>query len=255
MNDYPKQILEALGEDPNGITTAHICKLLGVSSQELGDSFEHLLESKQVLGFAGLWFRPDVFSVGQQQFIEALTQVHTSQPRILAHPRERIVHLAGLTWAGKPLDRILGYLEEHEIIRAESGEVRLSDFNLELSPQQQMFLNRVITQIEEEGINVSPPQRLAKILTVPPQAVVEILRLGTKNGSVIELSEGVYYTRKSLDAIRHQLQEAFGQNPFTLDSARDTLASTRKYLVPIFDYFDEVGITARDGNERVLAVK
>lgn len=252
MSEFSSRILEAIGDGLNGTSTAKITKSLSVSPQELGESFESLIESEEVLGFAGLWYRPEVFESARTAFLESLERLHSEHPRLESHPRERVAHLAGLNWSGKPLDRILARMAEAGDLHVLGTEVSQATFRPQLNPKQQIFLNRVTSLLEEEGVNVSPPVRIAKLLSVPQQAVEEILRLGTKTNAVIELAEGVFYTPKNLDLIEATLREQFADQPFTLDQARDALQTTRKYLVPIFEQFDEEGTTLREGSERIL---
>ncbi len=55
--------------------------------------------------------------------------------------------------------------------------------------------------------------------------------------------------REIRDMLRQQMTDGEG---LTLSQIRELLDTTRKYAVPICEYFDRVGFTKREGDLRVL---
>lgn len=247
------QILKTLTDDPNGTRTNDICRQLGKSPQELGDAFEELRESGQVRGFAGLWLTPAGYQVGLGWFMAALGEAHEKKPKETGFPPQRIAQAAGLKWAGKALDRVVAELEEEDLVALYDGQVREAGFHPDLPARQRQFLNRVIDAIEVEWLNVPNPHEISKTLVVPIQAVEEVIRVGISTGELIQVADQVFYTPRQLQAIQSKLQETFGDQPFTMADLRDKFESSRKYIPPLLDFFDESGFTVRTGNTRMIS--
>lgn len=234
------------------LTTDEICRRLGKTPQSLGDTFESLIRAKKLLGFAGLWFTPEVFKERAKRFLETLAEAHRKQPTHPAHPRERIVSEAKLGWAGKPLDRILALLAESGKIEVNGTSVRLVGFKVKFTDRQRVFLDRIKAELEKEPINTPNPHRLSQLLNVPMQAVEEVLKLGVQADEVVGLDDGVFYTHEQIARIKERVKEAAKGQPFTAAEMRDALGATRKYVIPLLEYLDKQRFTTRVGDKRML---
>lgn len=251
-SEWPQAIVELVGDDPNGVTTEKICRRLGHSPQDLGDTFEELAKAGKIRGFAGLWIAPEAYAEGCRRFLAALADCHAKTPNQTGIPRERVAHVAGLTWAGKTLDRVVADLAVQKLISANGTQIRDLTFQPQLATRQREFLDRVIEVLEREPVNVSTPPEIARIVVAPAQAVSEILVVGVKAGELVKLADQMFYTPRQLEAMKTKLAEAVGMRPFSVGEARDGLGSSRKYIIPILEHFDAVGFTEWRDEQRVI---
>jgi selenocysteine-specific elongation factor len=204
----------------------------------LGSVFEELLVDRKVLGFAGLWYLPNEFECASAQFLETLKSFHAGLPKVVSHAAERVATEAGLTWSGKPLDRIVGRMAADGHVCRKGSKVRISSFQVELSRRQQEFLERVIQCIMESPVETPNAHQLSLLLPAPLQAIEEIIRLGIEGNQLVEIAPGVFYTPVQIEQIRHRISG--------LQSAkeiREVLGTGRKYGSAIASYF---GITGSD---------
>lgn len=251
---YPEAeiLLSLLSTAQNGMLTEELCRLAGRTRQELGDVLEQLSEDKLAFGFGGLWFAPEAFAFGRDRFLAELDALHNYQPMKLWQPRETVLRKAELNWAGKPLQRILSYLENEGDLRLDGTMVKLAGFRVQLSDKQRAFLDRVVLALDAGGINSPSPLDVARSLSVPPQAVEEILKLGFEAGELARLPEGIWYSQSQIDRIKASVAEMFGVKPFTAAEFRDRSGTSRKYAIPLLEYLDSVGFTARRGDSRFV---
>lgn len=245
-------ILEIVGSEATGVPTEEICRRLQATPQELGDSFEALRAGAKLQGFAGLWFTPANFQAGTERFLAALKAAHAETPSRVGIPSMEVAEAAGLTWKGKPLDRIVADLATRGLVTISGDEVREASFAPDLPARQQRFLERVIEAIDAETINVPTPHDIARLLGSPHQAVEEILRIGVQAGVVVNIGEGIFYTPLQIEALRTRVLELVGGRPFSQTELRDALSSSRRYVTPLLEYFDNTGFTDRVGNRRTV---
>lgn len=243
-------ILAGLGEDPNGVATEEICRRLGKTPQVLGPVFEKLLEGEMLQGYAGLWFSKAGFDEGTRRLLIALEELHQANPRVATLPREKVVSHAKLTWAGKPLDRIVAHLAQQGVIRADGTAIKSANFQVELTEKQTIFLARVKESLEAQGVNVPSVNELSKAVPAPVQAVDEILRLGIEAGEIVRVGDGLYYTRTQIEGLTEELRQAFKGKPFAASEFRDRFGTSRKYTIPLLEYFDSRRVTLRQGDLR-----
>ena len=76
----------------------------------------------------------------------------------------------------------------------------------------------------------------------------------TESGEVVFLAPDVWLLSSTIDDARRRLAAFVKANgPFTPAQARDLLGTTRKYIIPLLEYFDNTKVTRRDGDSRVMA--
>ena len=253
--DRPSAIRELVGDNPNGLTTDEIARSLGASLTDLGDDFEGLRHEGHLRGFAGRWLSEAGFRALVVTLRAALKELHDANPTQSLHPRERVFEQAGLRWAGKPLDRLIASLASEGVIIAEGTGIRDAEFSLQLSAKTRVFLDRVKEALDAGGSNAPAPHELTKTLSVPPQAIDEVLRLGVEARELIRVADGIFYTSDTIAKLTAQLTEAFGTRPFEASEVRDLLGSSRKYVIPLLEFFDAKGFTLRTGDRRAIRQK
>lgn len=245
-------ILGALGTGETGVPTEEVCRRLGRSPQSLGGEFERLLAESKVLGFAGRWFSPDGFASGWARFVGALRDLHEKNPTLASIPRDRVVQAARLDWSGKPLDRILAAMAQRGEVLVSGTNVRAPEFQVTLSPRQREFLDRCVGELERSPVNTPNLHVLTQAVHAPVQAVEEILKLGVQAGEIVALADGVFYTTRQISGLKAKTAELMGDQPFPAAKLRDALGTTRKYVIPLLEYFDSIRFTTRVGDNRMV---
>lgn len=248
----PEAIYHLIASRPDGATTSDICNSVNKSAQQLGEVFETLLEQGKIASFAGLWFTEATFAESSGRFLETLRAAHSRYPSQTGIARERIAHLAKLNWAGKPLDRILSFLASEKKVIVHGTSIRHPEFRPALPARQRQLLDRVLTELRKEPVNVPISHDIARSLVVPHQAILEILKVGVKAGEVVEVAEGLFYTRDQIEAIQSRLIEIAGGRKVSAATVRDRLGTSRRYVIPLLEYLDSVHFTTRMGDQRVV---
>ncbi len=245
-------ILQVLAGKEQGVSTEEICRQLGRTPQALGDVFERLQGEGRIVGFAGLWFEPEAFERGVGQWLAALETLHEKHPMQGYQARERALAEAGLTWSGKPLDRIVARLAAEERVVASGPNVRLPDFKVRLNDKQQAFLARIVQALEAKGVNTPSPEELAQELGVPIHGVQEMLKIGSQVGEILTVPPGLIYTARQIETVKQALKKSFGEAPFAAAEAREVLSTSRKYMIPLLEYLDSARFTVRIGDKRKI---
>lgn len=101
----------------------------------------------------------------------------------------------------------------------------------------------LLCQLEQAGLH--PPD-------FPPKERSTLRQL-VKAGLAVETG-GTYFANSAVEEAKLLLYRLAEESPqgFTVSEVRTLLDTTRKYLVPLLEYFDRTGITRRDGDLRSL---
>ena len=152
----------------------------------------------------------------------------------------------------KQLAALLEIWRDQGMLCLKSGWLSLPDF----TPQPQAKQVAWLRQIEEdyEAALFSPPDWTEEMerLKAPEADRPELLLWLCEQGALIKIAEGVYFHKKALNAALNKLAQINAAEGFTLAQARDVLATSRKYALPLLEYLDREKITKRIGEKRVL---
>ena len=131
----------------------------------------------------------------------------------------------------------------------------LSDPELALLDSLQQRLDRAGFKpptVEELSVGVSADEE-GLLQQSPTEIVGSLLELLMDRGQVHHVGGGVFLSEGSMELAREAVRsscEADGK--LDIPSLRDKLGTTRKFLIPLLEHFDAVGLTARVGANRVL---
>jgi selenocysteine-specific elongation factor len=81
-----------------------------------------------------------------------------------------------------------------------------------------------------------------------------VLRISLASPTVKLVRVGDFVlSRQRVDESTARLRRHFEQHPsLTVGDAREILNTTRKWAVPLLEYYDRIGVTRRDGEVRLL---
>lgn len=125
----------------------------------------------------------------------------------------------------------------------------LPEHRPQLAEKQSPLAQKILKKFEENKF--SPPTKSELFEENPDYQKILIYLL--QQGKLVELREGILYTKEDFEKITQKIKEFISSNgPSTVSQIREHLNITRKYAVPILEKLDELGITRREGDKRVL---
>ena len=80
----------------------------------------------------------------------------------------------------------------------------------------------------------------------------ELIRAVCADGRLVRISPDIVITPGLVARAEALLREAGAPPGITVSSFREALGTSRKYALPILEYFDARGLTRRQGDVRIL---
>ncbi len=94
----------------------------------------------------------------------------------------------------------------------------------------------------------------AELLRELPDLARQILEDWAESGHIVRVGGGIFATPSSLGAIKTRLAAEFARQPqMTASQLRETLETSRKFIIPLLEHLDTTGFTRRQGDVRSLA--
>jgi selenocysteine-specific elongation factor len=114
-----------------------------------------------------------------------------------------------------------------------------------------------IAKIYLEG-NLTPPsfKELIEKLSSDEKETRSIIDLLTADGTAVKVKENLWFHREALETLKKNLTEYLKKNgEITTTQFKDLTKASRKYTIPLMEYFDQLKITIRVGDKRILREK
>ncbi|HEY0383832.1 MAG TPA: selenocysteine-specific translation elongation factor [Candidatus Elarobacter sp.] len=151
------------------------------------------------------------------------------------------------------LVRVLASDAEDGRITARAGYYATLDHRPQLTAEQRAFFERSVPVDAAQPLVPAPLDdvvaqlRAARIAGLP-QAFDTLVA----TGALVKVGADVYRGAQIAE-IRKRLEAAVRRDgPITMARFRDAVGTTRKYAVPLMEWFDATGVTVRDGDVRAL---
>ena len=165
-----------------------------------------------------------------------------------AHPLERglskLALASSLDLSAEALDDLL---HRQADLVGDGPLVRLTSHTVEITDEQQRTRAEIITRLE--ATRFAPPPTSA--LDDDP----ELIRALLDSGDLVPIEDFCLtsgLTREMQRMVTSAIDERGG---LTIAEIRDLLGTTRKYAVPLCEWMDQMGVTRRNGDVRVLGPK
>src|SRR5262249_42055767 len=124
--------------------------------------------------------------------------------------------------------------------------VRLPQHSVRLNERDRTLKDRMHALLGKNAL--APPDlgALEKELGVPGARSAEMMRVMERERLVVRVAADLYFVSEAIDQARKVLEERWsGTVEFTSAAFRDAVGTSRKYAIPLLEYFDRVGVTVR----------
>ncbi len=102
----------------------------------------------------------------------------------------------------------------------------------------------------------APPawDEIEALKTLPENELNEIISYLIEAGELIKINENIYFSATAIVKGKELLTEYFSrEKELTLATARDIFNTSRKYALPLIEYYDRIRFTRRVGDMRIKA--
>ena len=162
----------------------------------------------------------------------------------------------GRTLQPKPVHFLLERMVKAGNIRVEADGIRLAGHSITLASGQDALRAALLGCYAAAG--AEPPSFKDALASIggTEKEVTPVLRLLLAEHSLIKVADGLYYHHTPLVELEAKIRDWFTAQP-QLDpgSFKELTGLSRKYAIPLLEYFDAIRLTMRSGNVRVLRSK
>ncbi len=205
-----------------------------------------------------LEFSP-LFLLSQRSFTFLLEKIagyvesyHQKRPAEIGVPWKKIKERFGLP---RPILLLaLNRLARDGKVILEGELVTLSNFQTRLSGEEAAILRDIESLLRQEKFSSSSFDQLVKKFNLHPSRLSTLLDLLLRQKKIVKSREGFLLHADWLENLKQQLylRKERGQRELSVGDFKKLTGLTRKYAIPLLEFLDELGLTRRVGNRRLI---
>ena len=240
-----------------GITAEQLATRLGIFGKKLKKQLQLTISTGKILVIESdsqrLVAAPVVEQLGRN-IIKLLTVYHQENPLKSGLVREELRSRLKPRVDAKLFLYTINSLTKKDLITQEGADIRLSSHEVTLQMDEQEMQEKIGTLYKEAGLR--PPNFkdvLATFDEFSEQQISQIFDLLLQKGTLIKVNESLYFHAAELETLGEKIKD-FITEQGDIDAPRfKTLTGlSRKFSIPLLEYFDKIKLTIRVGDKRIL---
>ena len=159
------------------------------------------------------------------------------------------------------VDAKLFALVLQQMVKAEDvvqGEdmVHLADHKVALGADHQALRDRILRVYQNGGLTPPYFKAFCQEADTPVASAREVLSLLIDEGLMVKIKEDLYYHHEPLEQLKQALVDFFNtRDELTTLQFKEMTGTSRKFMIPLLEYFDTIQFTIRVGDTRKLRKK
>jgi selenocysteine-specific elongation factor len=187
------------------------------------------------------------------RLVETLKAFHASHPLLPGMDMEELRGKLAFELSPKIFRVVLDRFINEKLIVKEENLLRLTGHRLQLGGQEKGLMDKITKLLGEQPLAPPDLKEVEKQAGVPRNRLNEIIRLLEREGAVVRVTTDMYFLAGSIAQLRQTLTKHLIENgEMTAAAFRDLIGSSRKYTIPLLEFFDRDGLTIRIGDIRRL---
>jgi selenocysteine-specific elongation factor len=237
-----------------GMNRAYLGRVVPMPAKKLDDILKDLLNQKVLIQ----WDKENKSFIHQQEFLklnkaiaEDLAAYHQGNPLKSGLIKEELKSRLPQIHEAKLFNFLLHHLAEQGVLVQEKELVRLSRHKVQLKEDQQAVQDALEKVYLKSGLQ--PPYFKELLEQFPKGQPRQVLDLMVKEGKLVKVKEDLYFHKQAIEGIKQKLVQWLKKNgEINTAEFKDLTQTSRKYTIPLLEYFDATQVTIRVEDKRIL---
>jgi selenocysteine-specific elongation factor len=257
--DEPDKIIElfvSLGRF-QGVEEGELQFLTNMGRKSLDGALKALKAQKRLIVYdrePNLLLHADFAEKAKQEILETIGQYHKDFPLRQGLVKEELRSRIRGARNPKLYNYLVNQLTQEKFLVQEKEVLRLKEHRVTLAQDQEKVRQEIGKVYLKSGLQ--PPYFKDLKAKFPGNTGADILGVMVKEGVLVKVKEDLYFHRQVIDELEKRLVNHLKRNgDISTPQFKDMTGASRKYTIPLLEYFDRAQITVRVGDNRVLRKK
>jgi selenocysteine-specific elongation factor len=231
--------------------------LTNASRKKLDEILKSLQARKRIIQYdkeKGVLIHADYLNKAKEEMLTTLAKYHQDFPLRVGLLKEELRSRTAGSDNPKLFNHLVNQLIQEDVIVQEKEALRLKQHRVTLAEDQEKVRHEIENIYRKSGIQ--PPYFRELKEKFPGSTGADVLGVMVKDGILIKVKEELYFHRDVIVELRNRLVN-FLKDHGEIDTPqfKEMTNASRKYTIPLLEYFDITQITMRVGDKRILRKK
>ena len=242
-----------------GTNLRHLVFRLGTNAKNIKEALQSILSQKSALitdKEETNIISASFYEKLAQSAAEIISQYQKKNPLREGISKEELKASLGRDISPKLFFMLLQNLADQKKIEVDKETVRLFGHKVTLADDLNSIRQAILKIYNEAGLTPPSFKDVINNFQDKKTEAQNIIKLLLKEGSLIKINEELIFTREALDNLRKNYKALLvKEGKATPVSFKELTGLSRKYIIPLMEYFDTDKLTMRVGDHRILREK
>lgn len=188
-----------------------------------------------------------------QEVLESLAQYHREYPLRPGLSKEELRSRKFSQYGPKLFNALIQTWVKEGLLQLQGNNVALARFTPEPDEREQKLLKEMEQLYLQNKFQPPDWQEAVSRLQLKEETAQELIRYLLWKGILHKINEELYFHRAAIEEAKEKVAAYIREHgSVQLGEVRDLLQSSRKYVLPLLEYFDQIKFTRRIQDKRIL---
>jgi selenocysteine-specific elongation factor len=237
-----------------GLSIKELSFLANMSKDDLNGIISKLASDKAIVNYdpdRAVFIHADFYTRSKEEMLRILADYHKRFPLKEGLAKEELRSRIVGNIREKLFNKLLNDLIGEESIVRERDIIRAKDHKVTLHKEQEDARAKIEKIYLEAGLE--PPYFKDLDKSIAERSGRDVLETMVKDGTLIKVKEDLYFHKRPLDDLQRKLVDYIKEKKeITTPDLKKLTGVSRKYTIPLIEYFDKIQLTVRVGDKRIL---
>jgi selenocysteine-specific elongation factor len=239
-----------------GISFSDLRLVTNVPEKQLESILQSLLSQKAIIQADKenrIYIHKHNFKKLKVDTLNYLDNYHKTHPLKSGMPKEELKTKFPSILASKLFNLTVNQMIKDSDIAQEENTVRLATHTVSLAEDQADVRNKILDTYSQAGLQPPYFKELSKSLKVESKRAKDVLMHLVEEGLIVKAKEELYFHTAAIEALKKRLVDFLDSHgEITTPQFKEMTGASRKYVIPLAEYFDAKNVTLRVGDVRKL---
>jgi selenocysteine-specific elongation factor len=239
-----------------GVSFSELKVMTNITEKNLDANLQNLLSKKKVVLIDKenrIYLHQSGMESLKKEMHNFIGAYHAANPLKAGMPKEELKSKLPDFLNPKLFTLMINQMTKDKDIVLDGDMVHLEGHKVSLAEDQSGIKMKIARAYKESGLTPPYFKELVQENKIDPARAKDVLMLLVDEGAVIKVKEDLYFHTDNINDIKNRMVEFLQKNgEMSAPQFKEMAGASRKFLIPLLEYFDSKNVTIRIGDIRKL---
>ena len=242
-----------------GLSLTALRVMTNIADKKLMATLQKMLARQEIIQTdkdKQIYVHGKVFDGFREKALEKLAAYHGANPLKEGMPSQELKSKFQYVEDARFFNILFNRLEKEKAIVQDKSLIKLAGFEVALQVDQHEVKEKIMAIYKSNGL--TPPffRTICQDLDLDQKTAKDVLQMLIDEKAVVKTKDDLFFDAGSIAGLETRLIEFLKSNEkITTPEFKDMTGISRKFVIPLIEYFDSIHLTIRVGDHRQLRKK